>query len=208
MRNPFSLPRCPGFVPMLVLGMSVAGFIPPAMSQTGPLPELWSIQLHGGLYLPEDMDAAGSMAGMRYSKHFNSHVSGGVLTGGTLIRETLNASDGSIGYTPEVELARVDAKLFPVMGFLQVDLTDRFFLVPYLGVGAGYVGRGLRSERRQRRAAGQAPRQAPEPASGRDGRLTAVRRAGRASEQRAESTSGRRAVVPATVDNDKPGERL
>ena len=77
-----------------------------------------------------------------------------------------------------------------------------------IGVGAGYVGRGLRSERRQRRAAGQAPRQAPEPASGRDGRLTAVRRAGRASEQRAESTSGRRAVVPATVDNDKPGERL
>lgn len=132
-------PRCLPLASLLALWTSLAAFVPAALSQTAaPRPELWSIQLHTGAYLPRELHVAGQMAGMRYSKHFNSHVSGGLLTSATLISETLDQSDGSIGYAPEVELARVDAKLYPVMGFLQVDLTDRFFLVPYLGIGAGY----------------------------------------------------------------------
>ena len=76
---------------------------------------------------------------MRYSKHFGPRVQGGLLTGLTLKSTKLEAPvDDLLGSDPQVELARVDARLVPVMGFVQIDLTERSWLVPFVGIGAGY----------------------------------------------------------------------
>jgi hypothetical protein len=62
-----------------------------------------------------------------------------LLTGLTLKSESLEVPvDGLQGSESQLELARVDANLVPVMGFIQIDLTERFWLVPFVGIGAGY----------------------------------------------------------------------
>jgi hypothetical protein len=76
---------------------------------------------------------------MRYCKHYSSHLQGGLLTGWTFKRATLEAPAGSVpGPESRAELSRTDANLVPLMGFLQVNLTDRRLLAPYVGIGAGY----------------------------------------------------------------------
>jgi hypothetical protein len=126
-------------VTLLALWMSLVGRVPAAIAADAPSPEFWSIQLHGGLFAGNDVDAGSPMVGMRYCKRFSPHLQGGLLTGWTSMSESLEQpADGSVTYDPQVELVRVDAGLLPVMGFLQVNLTEKFFLVPFLGIGGGY----------------------------------------------------------------------
>jgi hypothetical protein len=47
-------------------------------------------------------------------------------------------NNGLPGPQPQIVLARVDAHLIPAMLFLEVKLTDKFPVVPYAGVAAGY----------------------------------------------------------------------
>jgi hypothetical protein len=122
---------------LLALSMALAFRVPAALAQTGP--ELWSIQLDGGLFVLNDASGPTPRAGIRYGKHFTSHVSGGLLTGFAYKVSSLEApAAGPQGSDSHVELARADARMVPLMAFMQVDLTDRFFLVPFVGIGAGY----------------------------------------------------------------------
>jgi hypothetical protein len=122
---------------LLALSMSLAFHVPAAIAQTAP--ELWSIQLDGGLFVVNKASGASPRAGVRYSKHFTSHLQGGLLTGFAYKASSLEApAAGAQGAESSVELARTDARLVPLMGFMQVDFTDKFFLVPFVGIGAGY----------------------------------------------------------------------
>lgn len=108
-----------------------------ASAAPAPLgPNIWSVQLDGGLFAPIQGSGANPSAGMRYGKHFTSHLQGGMLTGWSFKRAKLESTTGDPD--SRVELARVDANLVPVMGYLQVDLADRSWLVPFFGFGVGY----------------------------------------------------------------------
>ena len=95
------------------------------------------MQLDGGLFAPIKGSGANPTAGMRYCKHLGPHLQGGLLTGYSFKRAK---SEGATGADPDanVELASVDAQLVPLMGFMQVDLSDRSWLVPFFGFGVGY----------------------------------------------------------------------
>ena len=122
---------------LLALWMSLSAGVPTASGQ-GPL-DVWSIQFHGGLFTPIEASGASPMIGMRYCKHYGSHVQGGLSTGWTYKRKTLEApAEGPLGSESSVELARLEANLVPLMGFMQVDLTGKSRLVPFVGFGAGY----------------------------------------------------------------------
>src|SRR5262245_37666973 len=122
---------------VLALSASLAFRAPATFAQATP--NIWSIQLDGGLLKLNEASGASPRAGMRYSKHYTSHLQGGLLTGFAYKGSKLETATGG---TPSgesgVEIARTDARLIPLMGFVQVDLTDRLFLVPFVGFGAGY----------------------------------------------------------------------
>lgn len=104
-----------------------------------PKEEKASIHLHGGLFAPLDVDAPSPTVGLRLSKLVGSHLQAGVLTGWTLERKDLTQDTSTLpGPAPQLLLARVDAHVIPLMFFLRVNLTEKFFLVPYVGAGAGY----------------------------------------------------------------------
>jgi len=126
--------RC--IVPLLA---SCLSFAAPAFAAPAPAlgPNVWSMQLDGGLYAPIEGSGASPTAGVRYCKHFSPHLQGGMFSAWSFKRAKLEAPTGDQGTDSQVELARVDANLVPLMGFLQVDLTDRF-LVPFFGFGVGY----------------------------------------------------------------------
>jgi len=122
---------------LLALSVSLGLRVPAAIAQTAP--ELWSIQLDGGLLMLNEARGTSPRVGMRYCKHVNSHVQIGLLTGFAYKGSRVEApAAGTQGGEAQVELARTDARLVPLMGFMQVDLTDRFWLVPFVGIAAGY----------------------------------------------------------------------
>jgi outer membrane protein W len=97
------------------------------------------IHLHGGMFTPTEVNAPSPTIGMRLSKLVSSNLQAGVLTGYTLQRKDQTADVNSLpGTQPKRVLARSDAQLVPLMGFLRVNFTQKFWLVPYFGVGAGY----------------------------------------------------------------------
>jgi len=137
-RSPESPPQRIGILALLALGMSLAAAVPEAMSAPAPPGELWSIQLHSGLFAPIEGTGASPTVGMRYGRHYNPHLQVGLLSAWTYTRRSLEQpgqDPPNVG--PGVELARIDAQLVPLMGFLQVNLTDRF-LVPFAGIAGGY----------------------------------------------------------------------
>ena len=121
-------------VTMLALCLALAARASAAPPPLGP--DVWSMQLDGGLFAPLQATGASPTAGMRYCKHIGTHLQSGLRTGWTFKRTKLE-SNGEPDADTHVELARVDANLVPVMAFMQVDLTDRF-LVPFFGFGVGY----------------------------------------------------------------------
>ena len=132
-------------VAMLALWASLAVGVPAASAQHAP--DYWSIQLDGGLFSPIEAGGASPSLGVRYCKHFGSHMQGGVLAGWTFKRTTVEApADGLQSSDAQVELARAEARLVPLMAFMQVDFTDRAWLVPFAGIGAGYEWLALGAE--------------------------------------------------------------
>ena len=125
------------FAPLLALGLLLGG---QALAAPAPLgPQVWSMQLDGGVFVPLEAASSSPTAGMRYGKHFGTHLQGGLRTGWSFKRSTLDAPAGDVpGGEAQVELARTDANLVPLMGFIQVDFTDKIRLVPFAGFGAGY----------------------------------------------------------------------
>ena len=104
-----------------------------------PSPKARSIHLHGGMFTPIEVNAPSPTLGLRLCRHLGSHLQGGVLTGWTYHRKSLlQETDGLGGIEPHIVLAQIDAHLVPAMGFLQVNLTEKHWLVPYAGIGGGY----------------------------------------------------------------------
>src|SRR5437016_2385352 len=93
-------------VPLLALWLLLGIGVRAASAQNGP--QLWSIQLDGGLFAPIEASGASPAVGMRYSKHYGSHLQGGLLTGWALKSAKLAAPAGGPQSTgAKVELARV-----------------------------------------------------------------------------------------------------
>lgn len=99
----------------------------------------YSLHLHGGLFAPIDVNAPSPTVGLRFGRLLGQHLQGGVLTGWTFRRKNLEQPvDGLPGLKPHLVLARLDGHLVPLMAFLQVNVTEKRFLVPYVGIAAGY----------------------------------------------------------------------
>ena len=99
----------------------------------------FTLHLHGGLFAPIDVNATSPTVGLRFGRLWLPHLQGGFLTGVTFRRKNLEQEVGSLpGLKPQLVLARLDGKLVPMMAFLQVNLTEKRFLVPYAGIAAGY----------------------------------------------------------------------
>ena len=98
------------------------------------------IHLHGGLFYPLEASATGATLGTRIGVDLGSHVLLGISGDWTFKSKSLRDSTSYDlpGFEPEIVLAKVDAHLIPAMVFLQVKLTNKFPLVPYAGIGAGY----------------------------------------------------------------------
>jgi hypothetical protein len=104
-----------------------------------PTDEKVSLHLHGGLFLPIDVNAPSPTFGLRLSKLVGSHLQVGILTGWTFERKDLTTGGDSLpGSEPQLVLARVESHLVPLMGYIRVNLTEKHWLVPYVGVGTGY----------------------------------------------------------------------
>lgn len=109
------------------------------MSSWTPDNEKVSLHLHGGVFSPLSTNAPSPTIGLRLSKLVGSHLQAGVLTGYTLQRKDLTQDVFSLpGVEPKLVLARVDASMIPLMGFLRVNFTEKHWLVPYVGVGTGF----------------------------------------------------------------------
>jgi len=98
------------------------------------------INLHGGLFAPNSASGVGPTLGLRVGLDLGQHILFGVMGGWTFkVKSLLEPVPGALpGFEPSIELARVDAQLIPAMVFLQIKLTNKFPIVPYMGVGAGY----------------------------------------------------------------------
>lgn len=105
------------------------------------------IHLHGGVFAPINANATSATLGLRIGLDLGSHVQLGVMSDWTYRSKNLlqPVDSGLPGFEPQIVLAKVDAHLVPAMVFLQVKLTDKFPLVPYGGVGAGYEWLFLRA---------------------------------------------------------------
>jgi len=129
---------------LLALAMSLAIRVPGACAQTTP--NLWSIQLDGGMFVLNETGGANPMFGMRYSKHYSPNIMGGLLTGFAYRGSTLSAPLVDTQGESHLQLSRTGAHLLPIMGFMQVDLTEKAFLVPFVGIAAGYEWLGIHKE--------------------------------------------------------------
>jgi hypothetical protein len=99
----------------------------------------YSLHLHGGLFAPIDVNATSPTIGLRFARNVGGHLQTGLLTGWTLRRKNLEQPvPGLPGLKPHLVLARLDGQLLPLMGFFQVNLTEKRFLIPYAGIAAGY----------------------------------------------------------------------
>lgn len=105
-----------------------------------PRSETGIIHLHGGIFAPVSANQTGPTIGARLGINAGSHLVIGVLGDWSFQSKSLTQPSNSPlpGLQPKIVLARVDAHLIPAMVFLQVKLTDKFPIVPYAGVAAGY----------------------------------------------------------------------
>lgn len=99
-----------------------------------------AIELHGGVYEPIDATATNAQIGARIGLNMGEPVLFGVQTGWTYHTKSLYGptAGGPPGLNPRTVLATGTANLIPAMAFLQVQLTQKFFLAPYLGIAGGY----------------------------------------------------------------------
>ena len=126
-------------VALLALWLLLAGRVPAAISASALSSQIWSVQLHGGLFSIVDAQSTSPMVGMRYGKHFGSHLQGGVLTGWTMKRKKVDEPvNATSTVDPRVVVGQTEASLVPVMAFLQMNFTESARLVPFVGIGAGY----------------------------------------------------------------------
>jgi hypothetical protein len=112
---------------------------PTKPKSTAPQGKAYKLHLHGGLFAPIDVNATSPTLGLRLGRRIVSHVQGGLLVGWTFERKNLEERVNSLpGLQPRRILARIDGQLVPMMAFLQVDMNETRFIVPYFGIASGY----------------------------------------------------------------------
>jgi len=145
--NPDSVASKPSAVPGTFQGSTTTTAAPPSStvprySSTPVKPQKhdnYSLHLHGGLFAPIDVNATSPTLGMRLARNVGGHLQAGVLTGWTFRRRNLEQPVGGLpGLKPQLVLARLDGQMVPFMGFIQVNLTDVRYLIPYAGIATGY----------------------------------------------------------------------
>jgi hypothetical protein len=123
-------------------GSSAPRYVPRAsatQAATTPSSKAYRLHLHGGLFAPVDVNATSPTLGLRLGRRLVSHVQAGLLVGWTFQRKNLEQPvNGLPGLQPQRILARVDGQLVPAMAYIQVDLNESRFLVPYVGIATGY----------------------------------------------------------------------
>ena len=105
-----------------------------------PRTKTGEIHLHGGLFYPIDASSSAATLGTRIGIGLGNHALIGVSADWAFhSKKLLEPVQSTLpGFKPEIVLAQVDAHLVPAMLFLQVRLSDKFFLQPYAGAAAGY----------------------------------------------------------------------
>jgi hypothetical protein len=105
-----------------------------------PRSKTGAIHLHGGLYEPIDATSTNALLGARIGLHMGEPVLFGVQTGWTYHTKSEYGPSGGgpPGLNPRTVLRTATANLIPAMLFLQVTLTQKFFLAPYVGIAGGY----------------------------------------------------------------------
>lgn len=115
-----------------------------------PRPKANSIHLYGGVYAPTDANAPSPTIGVRLGRRLGGHLTGGLLVDMTFERRNVEEPiNGLPGLQPKLVLGRATGQLMPAMAFLEVNLTETRFMVPYAGVGAGYEWLTLKAENYQ-----------------------------------------------------------
>jgi hypothetical protein len=118
----------------------------PTSTRATPKVKAYRVHLHGGLFAPVDVNATSPTIGLRLGRRLVSHVQGGFLLGWTFERKNLEEPVNSLpGLQPQRILARVDGQLVPAMAYIQVDLNETRFLMPYAGIAAGYEWLSLKA---------------------------------------------------------------
>ena len=109
-------------------------------SMNQPRSKTGAIHLHGGVFSPIDATATNALIGARIGLHLGEAVLFGVQTGWTYHTRSLYGASagGPPGLNPRTVLRTATANLVPAMAFMQVTLTQKFFLAPYLGIAGGY----------------------------------------------------------------------
>ena len=101
-----------------------------------------ALHLHGGAFTPIHGTSSSATIGARLGINVGTPLLLGVRTGwiyhSKSIYDTNSAGGRDISLDPRVVRATGTAHLIPAMVFLQVTLTEKYPLVPYMGIGAGY----------------------------------------------------------------------
>ena len=114
-----------------------------------PRTETGTFHIHGGVFDPvNNANAVSTTLGARLGVNMGSHMLLGIMGDWSFkTKSVLDTSETTLpGFKPKLLLAKVDAHLIPAMLFLQVKLTEKFFIVPYGGVAGGYEWLLLRAK--------------------------------------------------------------
>jgi len=112
---------------------------PTILAPPAPKPKANYLHLQGGLFVPIDVNAPSPTLGIRLGRRVTGHMRAGLLVDWTFERKNLEQPVNSLpGLQPFRVLARADGQLIPAMLFIEVNLTEKRFLVPFGGVAAGY----------------------------------------------------------------------
>jgi hypothetical protein len=105
-----------------------------------PRERIGAIHLHGGVFALNKAAVTSPTIGARIGIHMGVPLLFGVMTDWTYQSKSLlqPSNNGLPGPQPNIVLAKVEGHLVPAMAFVQVTLTDKFFLAPYAGVAGGY----------------------------------------------------------------------
>ena len=100
-----------------------------------------ALHLHGGAYTPINGSSSAATIGARLGINVGQPLLFGIKSSWTYASKSAFDSTEygrDINLEPRVVRATGTAHLIPAMVFLQVTLTEKFPIVPYMGIGAGY----------------------------------------------------------------------
>ena len=113
-----------------------------------PRSKTGALHLHGGVFAPINASATSATIGARMGANLGDPLLFGLMAEWIYHSKSLlePVNTGLPGFEPQTVLATVQAHLIPAMAFLEITLTRKLPLVPYVGVAAGYEWLVLNAE--------------------------------------------------------------